>query len=75
MQVQGPTCEQHTMSETVLPKTQTTSPMTPHYRRFLPRWSALWALDRPEPRPRSNQTGGIAPLEVRHAGDTPKQGS
>ena len=39
------------MSETVLPKTQTTSPTTPHYRRFSPRWSALWAPHCPEPRP------------------------
>ena len=39
------------MTETVLPKTQTTSPTTPHCRRFSPRWSALWAPRRPEPRP------------------------
>ena len=62
------------MSETVLPKTQTTSPTTPHYRRFSPRWSALWAPHHPEPRPRHlepqpyrRQTGGIAALEARHA--------
>ena len=96
-------CEQHTMSETVLPTTQTTSPTTPHCRRLSPRWSALRAPHhpeprphhpeprphhpeprphrpeprphRPEPRPHRHQTGGIAPIEARHAADTPKQGS
>ena len=89
-------CEQHTMSETVLPTTQTTSPTTPHCRRLSPRWSALRAPHhpeprphhpeprphrpeprphRPEPRPHRHQTGGIAPIEARHADDTPKQGS
>ena len=52
------------MSETVLPTTQTTSPTTPHCQRFSPRWSALWAPRRPEPRPHHHQTGGIVLLEV-----------
>ena len=64
-------CEQHTMSETVLPTTQTTSPTTPHCRRFSSSWSALWVSRHPEPRPHRHQTGGIAALEPRHAGDTP----
>ena len=55
------------MSETVLPTTQTTSPTTPHCRRLSPRWSALWAPHHPEPRPHRQQTGGIAPIEARHA--------
>ena len=46
------------MSVIVLPKTQTTSPTTPHCWRFSPRWSALWAPHRPEPRPYRQQTGG-----------------
>ena len=41
--VQGLTCERRTMPGTVVPKTQTTSHTTPHFHRFLPRWSALWA--------------------------------
>ena len=79
MQVQGPTCEQHTMSETVLPKTQTTSPTTPHCWRISPRWSALWAPrhpeprpHHPEPRPHRHQTGGVCTIRGatrrRHAG-------
>ena len=32
------------------------------------------APHRPEPRPYRQQTGGIAPLEARHAGDTPWRG-
>ena len=111
----------------VVPRSQTSSPATPHCWRLSPRWSALWAPHcpeprhhrpelrphrpeprlhrpelrlhrpeprphRPEPRPRSQQrgelrcerctvelgprrgrqqTGGIAAIEVRHAGDTP----
>ena len=43
----------------------------PRCRRFSPRWSAMQAPHRPEPRPHRHQTGGIAPLEARHAGDTP----
>ena len=64
------------MSETVLPTTQTTSPTTPHCRHFSPRWSALRAPHHPEPRPHHpeprphrHQTGGIAPIEPRHADD------
>ena len=77
-------CEQHTMSETVLPKTQTTTPIRAHRQHFSPRWSALWAPHcpeprpqcpeprphHPEPRPHRHQTGGIAALGARHAGDT-----
>ena len=36
-----------------LPKTQTTSPQTALFRRFLPRWSAFWA-----PRPSDSLRGG-----------------
>ena len=39
---------------------------------FLPRWSAIWAPHRPEPRHHHRPTGGFAPLGARHAGDTPK---
>ena len=51
-------CEQHTMADTGLPKTQTTSPITAHFQRFSPRWSALCAPHHPEPRPHCQQTGG-----------------
>ena len=45
--IQGPTCAQHTTPETVAPKTQTTSPTTPHFQHFSPKWSAFWALHPP----------------------------
>ena len=38
---------------------------------FFPRWSALWALHQPKPRSDFHQTGEMASLEPRHAGDTP----
>ena len=47
--VQGLTCEQHATTGTVVPKTQTTSPTTPRFQRFSPRWSALWALHHLKP--------------------------
>jgi len=50
---------------------QTTSPSTPRCRRLSPRWSAMWAPHRPEPRPdrpgprpHRHQTGGIALWEA-----------
>ena len=57
----GFTCDQHTMPDTVVPKTQTTSPLAAHCQRFSPRWSAMWALHHLEQRPRRRQSGGIAP--------------
>ena len=57
----------HTIPHTTAPKTQTTSPGTPHCQRFSLRWSALWARHQPERRPHHHQTGGIAPLGARHA--------
>ena len=59
--IQGPTCAQHTTPETVAPKTQTTSPTTPHCQHFSPKWSAFWALHHPKPQPRRHQPGGITP--------------
>ena len=70
----GFTCDQHTMPDTVVPKTQTTSPLAARFQCFSPRWSALWRPHRLEPRPRRHQSGGIATLEARHAGDTPPEG-
>ena len=53
------------MSETVLPTTQTTSPIRAHCRRLSPSLSAMWVPrrpeprpHRPEPRPHRRQTGG-----------------
>ena len=60
-----------TTTDTTAPKTQTTSPATTRFHRFSPRWSALWAPHHLEPRPHRHQTGEMAPLEPRHAGDTP----
>ena len=81
----GFSCELHARPGAVVPVSQTTSATTPHCWRLSPRWSALWAPHRPKPRPhrpepqprrpepqpRRQQTGGIAPIEARHAGDTP----
>ena len=44
--VQGLTCEQHSTTGTVVPKTQTTSAQTTQKQSLWPRWSALWALCR-----------------------------
>ena len=69
--VQRFACEQHSTTDTTAPKTQTTSPTTTRFHRFLPRWSALCALHQPKPRSDFHQTGEMASLEIRHAGDTP----
>jgi len=53
------------MSDTVVPKTQTTSPTTPHFYRYSPRWTALWAPHQSEIQLHHHQTGGIAPLGAR----------
>ena len=56
---------------TAAPKTQTTSPTTPHFRRCSPRWSAIWAPHHPKPRLHRHLSGGIAlhkpPTRRRHA--------
>jgi len=67
----GFACERHTRPGIVVTTTQTTSPTTPQCQRFSSSWSALWAPHRPEPCSHLHQTGGIAALEPRHAGDTP----
>ena len=73
--IQGPTCAQHTTPETVAPKTQTTSPTTPHCQHFSPKWSAFWALHHPKPQPRRHQPGGeLRHPSLRHADDTPQEG-
>ncbi len=64
-------CEQHSTTGTVVPKTQTTSPVTSRFHRFSPRWSALWAPHHLKPRRHRHQTGEMTSLEPRHAGDTP----
>ena len=56
----GSHASMHTTTDTVAPKTQTTSPTTARFHRFLPRWSALWAPHQPKPRSDCHQTGGIA---------------
>ena len=48
-----------------MPKTQTTSPTTPHFYRYSPRWTALWAPHQSEIQLHHHQTGGIAPLGAR----------
>ena len=59
--------------DAVVSTTHIAVPTTPRCRRLSPRSSAMWAPHHPEPRPHRQQTGGIAPLEPRHAGDTPTQ--
>ena len=59
--------------DAVVSTTLTAVPTTPRYRRLSPRWSVMWAPHHPEPQPHRQQMGGIAPLEPRHAGDTPTQ--
>ena len=69
--VQGLTCERRTMSDTVVPKMQTTSPTAAHCQRFSPRWSALWAPHRLTSWLHCYRSGGIAlhegPTRRRHA--------
>ena len=67
----GFACEYHTTTDTVAPKTQTTSPLAARFQGFSPRWSAIWALHHHKSRPRRRQSGGIAlhggPTRRRHA--------
>ena len=69
--VQGFAYKRHSTTDTTAPKTQTTSPTTPRFHRFSPRWSALWAPHHLKPRRHRLQTGGIArheaPTRRRHA--------
>ena len=51
------------MPDTVVPKTQTTSPLAACFQCFSPRWSAIWAPHHCKPRPRRYQAGGIAPCK------------
>ena len=51
------------MPDTVVPKTQTTSPLAARFQCFSPRWSAIWAPHHCKPRPRRYQAGGIAPCK------------
>ena len=52
---------------TTAPKTQTTSPTTPHFQRFSPKWSAIWAPHRLKSRPRRHQSGELHYTSLRHA--------
>ena len=65
--VQGFVCERHTPRDTLVPKTQTTSPTTARFQHFSPRWSALWAPHRLTSRPHHRQSGGIALHEGHHS--------
>ena len=65
--VQGFVCERHTPRDTLVPKTQTTSPTTARFHRILPRWSALWAPHRLTSRPHHRQSEGIALHEGHHS--------
>ena len=51
------------MPDTVVPKTQTTSPLAARFQGFSPRWSAMWVPYHCKPWPRRYQTGGIAPCK------------
>ena len=52
---------------TAAPKTQTTSPTTPHFQRFSPKWSAIWAPHRLKSRPHRHQSGELHYTSLRHA--------
>ena len=52
---------------TAAPKTQATSPTTPHFQRFSPKWSAIWAPHRLKSRPRRRQSGELHDTSLRHA--------
>ena len=56
--------EQRPTTDTLVPKTQTTSPITAHCQHFSPRWSALWARQHPRQHSPCNQTGRIARHEA-----------
>ena len=45
------------MPDTIVPKTQTTSPITAHFQCFSPRWSAFWALHHLKPPPHRLKQG------------------
>ena len=74
-QQRGPAASTATTTDTTAPKTQTTSPTTPDFRRFSPRWSALWAPHHLKPRPHRHQTGGNGVIRTttrrRHADRQP----
>ena len=53
------------------PKRSPTSAKMAQLRLFSPNGCAVWRPHRLKPRPHRRQTGGIAALEPRHAGDTP----
>ena len=54
--------ELHTRPGTVVSKTQPASAATPRCQCFSPRWSAIWAPHRPEPRHHHRPTGGICTI-------------
>ena len=58
----------------LLPKTQTTSPITTHCQQFSPRRSALWAPHPSNHDPTATKRGELHYMKVRHASDTPAAG-
>ena len=69
--VQRFACEQHTAIDTKSAKVQTHCLKMTDFRRLLPNGSALWRTHHLTSWPHHHQTGEMASLEPRHAGDTP----
>ena len=74
-QQRGPAASTATTTDTLVPKTQTTSPTTPRFHRFSPRWSALWAPHRLTSGPHHHQSGRNGVIRIttrrRHAASQP----
>ena len=68
--VQRFACEQHTAIDTESAKVQTHCLKMTDFRRLLPNGSALWRTHHLTSWPHHHQTGEMASLEPRHAGDT-----
>ena len=60
--------------DTIVPKSQTTSPITAHFQCFSPRWSAVWALHHLKPPPRNLKQGELHDTRLRYADNTPPGG-
>ena len=73
--VQGLRCEQHTTSNIVVPKTQTTQPTAAHFQQLSSNGSALWGITPPRTAISQVPDGGeLRHPSLRHAGDAPPEG-
>ena len=71
--VQRFACEQHTTTDTIAPKTQTTSPTTAHFRRFLPRGLHFGHHTNQNHARTATKRGELHYMRLRHAGNKPSE--